>query len=324
MMPTNDNSSKKIIAVIGSTGMQGGGLVQAMLKDNDKSPFQVRALTRNPDKESAVALREAGADVVAFDMDGRVEEMAKALVGVHGLFVVTNYWEHFDQDRESKQAQAVIEAGEMAGVKHYVWSTLEDTSPFFDSLPEAQRPQKINGMYVPFFDVKEQTNKHFPKEKSTMLYTSAYLQDLYNYGWIKEGTFVANLENAKLPVIAAEDIGKATYGIFKAGDEYLGKTVHLATDRLTGHELMAIASEVLGKPFGFQNVTHKTYVDKEALISRLIGNMLEYMRLNPKYSAALDPAEANDLTNGGLVSVRAFFEAHKKEMLAVGPKEIEV
>jgi len=318
-----NNNHKKIIAVIGSTGKQGGGLVRAMLHDKEQSQFLVRALTRNPDKEEAAALREAGAEVMAFDMDGSPKEMAKALKDVHGLFVVTNYWEHYDQDRESKQAQAVIEAGEMAGVKHYVWSTLEDTSPFFDSLPETQRPPKINGTYVPFFDVKEQTNKLFPQEKSTMLYTSAYLEDLYNYGWVTEGTFVANLDDAKLPVIAAEDIGKATYGIFKAGDEYLGKTVHLAADRLTGHELMSIASDVLGKPYQFKNVTHETYFNQGTPGAKLLGNMLEYMRMNPKYSEALDPIEAKELTNDSLVSVRAFFETHKNEMLRVGPKEIE-
>ena len=115
---------KKIIAVIGATGAQGGGLVRAILNDKEESPFSVRALTRNPDKESAKVLRQAGADVVAFDMDSDPIEMSKALENVYGLFVVTNYWEHFDQERESKQAQAVIRAGEIAGVKHYVWSTL--------------------------------------------------------------------------------------------------------------------------------------------------------------------------------------------------------
>lgn len=308
--------SKKIIAVIGSTGLQGGGLVRAMLKDKD-SPFAVRALTRNPDKETAVALRQAGAEVVAFDMDGSPEEMAKSLDGVYGLFVVTNYWEHFDHERESKQAQAVIQAGEMAGVKHYVWSTLEDTTPFFESLPKEQRPNKINGTYVPFFDTKNQTNKFFPQEKTTILYTSAYLEDFCNYGWIKNGTFFANLGSAKLPVIAAEDIGKATYGIFKAGEKYIGETVYLAVDRLTGTEAMELASEVLGEPYKYESVDHATY----ATDNNLIANMFEYMRLNPKYSQVLDPAQTKELTGGDFVSVRAFFESHKEKMLALGPKK---
>ena len=116
---------KKIIAVIGATGAQGGGLVRAILNDKEASPFSIRALTRNPNKETAEVLRQAGADVVAFDMDNSDPiEMSKALENVYGLFVVTNYWEHFDQERESKQAKAVIRAGEIAGVKHYVWSTL--------------------------------------------------------------------------------------------------------------------------------------------------------------------------------------------------------
>lgn len=316
------SDNKKIIAVIGSTGLQGGGLVRAILNDPE-SPFTVRALTRDPDKESSVALREAGADVVAFDMDGDdTEEMAKALDGVYGLFVVTNYWEHFDQERESKQAQAVIHAGDMAGVKHYVWSTLENTAPFFETLPEDQRPPKINGTYVPFFDMKEQTNKYFPHAKTTMLYTSAYLEDFLNYGWINEGTFVANLDDIKLPVIAVEDIGKSAYGIFQAGDKYLGKTVHVAGDRLSGDDLMEIASDVLGLPYKYKNVDHATYFNQDAPGAKLLGNMFEYMRMNPCYSEALNPMEAKELTNNNLVSVRAFFDSNRDKMLPLAAKSV--
>ena len=309
---------KKIIAVIGSTGAQGGGLVRAILDDKD-SPFSVRALTRNPNKESAKVLSQAGADVVAFDMDGDVIEMSKALKGVYGLFVVTNYWEHFDQERESKQAQAVIRAGEIAGVGHYVWSTLDDTSKFFDNkLPEDQRPPKIDGMYVPFFDMKTQTNQYFPKDKTTMLYTSAYLEDFYN-GWVSNGTFTANLDDAKLPVIAAEDIGKSTYGIFKAGNEYLGKEVHLATACMTAKELTKIATDTIGTKFTYKNVDHTMYRKRQDLgrAAPLYANMFEYMRLNPGYSKSLSTGETEKLTSGTLISVRKWFEENKDKMLQV-------
>ena len=315
---------KKIIAVIGATGAQGGGLVRAILNDKEASPFSVRALTRNPDKESAKVLRQAGADVVAFDMDSDPIEMSKALENVYGLFVVTNYWEHFDQERESKQAQAVIRAGEIAGVKHYVWSTLDDTSKFFDKQSEDQRPPKIDGMYVPFFDMKTQTNQYFPKDKTTMLYTSAYLEDFYN-GWITNGTFTANLGNdAKLPVIAVEDIGKSTYGIFKAGDTYLGKTVHLATACLTGKELMQIASDAIGVKFNYKNVDHTMYRKRQDLgrAAPLYANMFEYMRLNPNYSKSLSTNEAEKLTSGTLISVRKWFEENKEKVLQVASAEV--
>ena len=124
------------------------------------------------EQASAIALKEAGAEVVAFDMDSEPTEMASALHGVHGLFVITNFWEHFDYEREIDQVKNVIKAGEMVGVQHYVWSTLEDTRPFFDSLEENERPPKIKGTYVPHFDGKGNANDLFPKEKTTILYTS--------------------------------------------------------------------------------------------------------------------------------------------------------
>lgn len=306
---------KKIIAVIGSTGLQGGGLVRAILND-PTSPFVVRALTRDPTKEAAVALSAAGANVMKFDMDGPVDAMAQALEGVYGLFVVTNFWEHMDRAREMKQAQAVIQAGEKEGVQHYLWSTLEDTTLFFEQVPPEDRPPKIDGTYVPFFDAKGQTNQFFPQAKTTIIYTSAYLEDFYNFGWISDGVFVANLDSIKLPVIAVEDIGKSVYGVLKAGDRYRGETVYLATDRLTGDEFMEIASEVVGVEYQYKMVDRDTYANK---IMPLVANMFEYMRQNPAYSAALDPVQAHQLTGGDYTTVRDFFARHKDKIAALGP-----
>lgn len=156
--------SKKVIAVIGSTGLQGGGLVRALLKDQDSS-FAVLALTRNPDKDSAKEVAKAGAEVTAFDMDGSLDDMARALQGVYGPFVVTNYWEHFDQDRESKQVRAVIEAGEMAGVQQYVWSTLEDTTSFLTACQSLNVLPRSTETTFPSLMSRAKPTKSFPKTR---------------------------------------------------------------------------------------------------------------------------------------------------------------
>jgi len=111
MEPTN----KKLIAVLGATGQQGGAVIRALQAGNQ---FQVRALTRNPAKH-----RELADEVVEADLN-RPETLASAFKGAHGVFLVTNFQEH--GAAELKQAAAAVRAAKDAGVKHFVWSTLPD------------------------------------------------------------------------------------------------------------------------------------------------------------------------------------------------------
>jgi len=110
------SNNKKLIAVIGATGQQGGGVVSA-LQASDQ--FKVRALTRDSGKH-----RELAEEVVEADLY-RPETLKAAFEGAHGVFLVTNFWAHGGTD-ESKQATAAIRAAKEAGVKHFVWSTLPD------------------------------------------------------------------------------------------------------------------------------------------------------------------------------------------------------
>jgi uncharacterized protein YbjT (DUF2867 family) len=111
-MATTD---KKLIAVVGATGQQGGAVVRALRATNQ---FKVRALTRNPAKH-----RELADEVVEADLN-RPETLASAFKGAHGVFLVTNFQEH--GAAELKQAAAAVRAAKDAGVKHFVWSTLPD------------------------------------------------------------------------------------------------------------------------------------------------------------------------------------------------------
>ena len=91
-------AEKKVIAVLGATGAQGGGLVRAILADGD-SPFTVRALTRDASSDKARALAEMGAEVVEADVSDR-ESLERAFEGAHGAFCVTFFWEHFSPAQE--------------------------------------------------------------------------------------------------------------------------------------------------------------------------------------------------------------------------------
>ena len=110
-----DSTNKKVIAVVGATGQQGGAVVRALRAGNQ---FKVRALTRNPAKH-----RELADEVVEADLN-RPETLKSAFAGAHGVFLVTNFQEHGAE--ELKQATAAVRAAKDAGVKHLVWSTLPD------------------------------------------------------------------------------------------------------------------------------------------------------------------------------------------------------
>ena len=110
-----DSPNKKIIAVVGATGQQGGAVVRALQAGNQ---FKVRALTRNPAKH-----RKLADEIVEADLN-RPETLASAFKGAYGVFLVTNFQEQGTS--ELKQATAAVRAAKDAGVKHFVWSTLPD------------------------------------------------------------------------------------------------------------------------------------------------------------------------------------------------------
>src|SRR5688500_5088781 len=233
-------ADKKIIAVTGATGTQGGGLVRAILADPN-SGFAVRAITRDPNKDTAKALAAAGAEVVKGDLDD-VESLKKAFAGAHGVYGVTNFWEHFSGEKEITQAKNIAEAAKAAGAKHVIWSTLEDTRKLM--WPDDKRMPMLQGKYrVPHFDAKADANAAFSGLPTSFLVTSFYWDNLYLFGLApkkgEDGTYswTFPMGNAKLPGIAAEDIGKTAYGIFKGGQQYIGKTVGIAGESLSFQEM---------------------------------------------------------------------------------------
>src|SRR6476660_9763671 len=138
-MSTNITKSKnkKLIAVIGATGQQGGGVVRALQASGQ---FHVRALSRDPSKH-----RELADDVIEADLN-RPETLKAAFEGAHGVFLVTNFREKGTD--ELKQATGAVRAAKNAGVKHFIWSTLPSV-------------EAISGgkFHVPHFTGKAKTDR---------------------------------------------------------------------------------------------------------------------------------------------------------------------
>ena len=242
-------ADKKIIAVVGSTGSQGGGLARAILAD-PSGGFAVRAITRDTSKDKAKALAAKGAELVKADIDD-VASLTKAFAGAYGVYGVTNFWEHFSGEKEKTQAKNIAEAAKAAGVKHVIWSTLEDTRKLMK--PDDKRMPMLQDKYrVPHFDAKAEANAFFTGLPVTYLVTSFYWDNLYMFGLApKKGedgqlSWTFPMGTSKLAGIAAEDIGKVAYGIFKAGSQYIGKTVGIFGEALTIDQMGKTLSKVLG------------------------------------------------------------------------------
>jgi uncharacterized protein YbjT (DUF2867 family) len=256
-------ADKKIIAVVGATGSQGGGLARAILADPNGG-FAVRAITRDTNKDNAKALASQGAEIVSANLDD-VESLKKAFAGAHGVYAVTNFWEHFSGEKEKAQAKNIADAARAAGVKHVIWSTLEDTRKLMDA-SDKRMPMLQEKYRVPHFDAKAEADAYFAGLPVTYLVTSFYWDNLYMFGLApkKDDTGVYNwtfpMANSKLAGIAVEDIGKVAYGIFKAGSQYIGKTVGITGENLTINEMGEKLSTGLGiGPVKYNAVEANTY-----------------------------------------------------------------
>jgi uncharacterized protein YbjT (DUF2867 family) len=257
-------ADKKIIAVVGARGAQGGGLVRAIMAD-PSGPFTARALTRDIRSDRAKELRALGAEVVAADVDDEAS-LTKAFAGAQAAYCVTFYWAHMKPERELAEARAMARAAKRAGVQHVIWSTLEDTRKWVP-LSDDRMPTLMGKYKVPHFDAKGEADQLFTEAgaPTTFLVTCAYWDNFIHFGWgPKKGpdgrlALAFPLGTSKLAGIAAEDIGRCAYGIFTKGKEYVGKRVGIAGGHLTGSEMAAGISKALGKEVTYQDIPPEVY-----------------------------------------------------------------
>ncbi|WP_033339761.1 NmrA/HSCARG family protein [Catenuloplanes japonicus] len=278
----------KIIAVVGATGAQGNGLVRAIL-DDPEGGYTVRALTRDATSPKAQELVKLGAEVVQADNYDE-ESLVRAFTGAYGAYLVTNFWAHMSATREQEEAANLARAARTAGVQHVIWSTLEDTR---DHIPASDpRLPTLQDVYtVPHFDAKAEADSLFTSlgVPTTFLRTTAYFDNFAGFGWEPQrdaaGELVLNLPMGagRLSGIAAEDIGRTAYGVFKAGQEYVGKTVHIAGEHLTGSEMAAALSRALGEKVVYRPLSHDEYRALGFPGADEIGNMFQYYTEHTDY-----------------------------------------
>ena len=305
----------KLITVFGATGAQGGGLARAILEDRDGG-FAVRAVTRHVDSDKARALSAAGAEVVAADLDDEAS-LVRAMQGAHGAFCVTNYWEHFSPGKELAQARNLAQAAKAAGIAHAIWSTLEDTRQRVP-LSDDRMPTLMERYKVPHLDTKGEADAFFREAgvPTTFLRTSFYWDNLIHFGMApKPGAdgvleFVLPMDDAKLPGIAAEDIGRCAYGIFKAGDEFIGRTVGIAGEHLSGAEMAAAMARAFGRDVRHASVSPAQYRAFGFPGADDLGNMFQYKRDFESDFRAPRDVEASRRLNPRLQSFAQWLQAN--------------
>jgi uncharacterized protein YbjT (DUF2867 family) len=262
-----------------------------------------------------------GAEVVSADIDNP-ETVKKALDGAYGAYCVTFFWAHFSPEKEIAEVQTMAAAAKSAGLKHVIWSTLEDTrkwSPLSDP-----RIPTLHGKYkVPHFDGKGESNHFFIDAgvPTTILLTSFYWDNFVSFGMGPrkgpDGKLAITLpmDDKRLPGIAAEDIGKCAYGIFKRGNEFIGKTVGIAGEHLTGAQMAAGFSELLGQEVRYNAISPDVYRSLGFPGADDLGNMFQFKRdFNEYFCEARDIGFSKSI-NPELQDFKTWLRNHKSAIL---------
>lgn len=312
-------TQKKIIAVVGATGAQGGGLARSILADA-RGELAVRAITRDPDSDKSRALADAGAEIVAADLSDPAA-VERAFAGAYGAYCVTFFWHHMSPEKEREEARVLANAARAAGLQHVVWSTLEDTRRWM-ALDDPRMPT-LQGRYkVPHFDAKGEADEFFRASgvPTTYLLTSFYWDNLIHFGLGPkvggDGKLHFGLPMGDRPLagIAAEDIGRCAHGIFKRGTTLAGQYVGIAGGFLTGTQMAAALGVALGREVVYDAVPFETFRRYGFPGADDLGNMFQFKHdFNDAFCRARS-LETSRALNPRLQSFEQWLAAHAREI----------
>lgn len=260
---------KPIVLVTGATGAQGGSVAQALLASGN---YAVRALTRNASSEKAVALKNAGAEVVQGELDD-IESLKAAMQGCYGVFGVTNFWEHYD--KELQQGKNLVEAVYQSNIQHFVFSSL----PGYKKLSNGE-------LSVPHCDIKAELEEYSKRLqlKATYVHVAFYYENFYLFFPPKKGEdgnfyFGFPQGDTKLAMIAAEDLGPIVLGIFENKEKYIGRVVGAVGENGTCTEYAETMSKVLGQKVIYNYIPREVFASFSFPGAEELANMFDFQRL---------------------------------------------
>ena len=283
----------KLITVFGATGQQGGSVVRGLLAHGG---YKIRGVTRNPDGDKAKALQSQGVEIVKGNLDDQASIEA-AIAGAYGVYLVTNYWEMFDKEREIKQGKLVGDACKKEGIKHLIFSGLELV-------------KDITGRDCPHFDGKGEIEKYL--DSIGIPYTSirlaAYFESLSTSNQIQDDgsfTFVTCMEGP-MDGVSIEDLGPVVAAVLSQPGEFIGKKIGLSGDKLTFDQYMEHIEQVTGATVQLQKLSYEEFAKLGFPGADDTANMFHFYdhgnpdrdialtkRLNPKAKTFREWLEAN-------------------------------
>mmetsp|Transcript_27340 Transcript_27340/g.58495 ORF Transcript_27340/g.58495 Transcript_27340/m.58495 type:complete len:319 (+) Transcript_27340:125-1081(+) len=312
-----EEQDKKVIAVMGATGFQGGSVVEALLSVSDK--FAIRAITRNPDSDKAKALAEKGIEVVKADADDE-ETMVKALSGAYGAFLVTNFWADMSMAHEIEQTDKLQKAAIAAKVEHVVLSTLEDSRPVIEAADDTDTWPVLDEAlksYVPHFDGKGEAGERFlaSEAPTTLLFTSFYYENFINFGMAptKHGedaplAITLPIDDKPIPMNSLKDIGLTVAGILQ-DPSTINTRKGVASAFHTGQEMADFFGKTLGEPVVFNAVSPSVYASFGFPGANDLANMFRFWTtFEPVHR---DVAGVEKLVGGKTDSLAAWIEENK-------------
>jgi uncharacterized protein YbjT (DUF2867 family) len=312
-------ATRRIIAVLGATGAQGGSVARALLGDPSGS-FAVRALSRTPQSEAGRRLAQLGAEVVCADADD-LSSLKQAFTGAYGAYCVTNFWEHGSPDRECAQAASMAEAARCVGVQHVIWSTLEDTRRVIP-LSDKRMPTLMGRFKVPHYDGKGEADDAFRRLSvpTTFFLTSFYWENFIRFPGMglrkdDDGALVLAMPigDKKMPSIAVEDIGLCALGVFRQVCTTMGQTIGVAGAHLTGEEMAAAFTKALGREVRYTDVAPEVYAAWDFPSAPELANMLQFKRdFNDLFCSVRDVERSRQL-NPSLQTFEGWLSRHRGE-----------
>jgi len=246
----------RTVLVTGATGTQGGAVARELLERG----VPVRALTRNPDQPAARELEALGAEVVRGDYDDP-DSLVAAMEGVHGVFAVTDYWEH-GFEAEVRHGRNLLLAAERAGVAHFLFSSVAGADAD-TGLEHFESKYEIEEMLT----------------SSDLDYTILRpVEFMDNWRYSREQLLAGRYVNPRSPTdrhqwIAASDIGFFAGEAFTNPDAWIGRIQPIAGDEKTLAELTTIMSEVFGRPVEHVQVPYDQFAEA---VGHEIANMYRW------------------------------------------------
>lgn len=225
---------KHSILVLGATGRQGGSVAKALLK----AGWNVRALVSDPGKPAALALQEAGVELMRGSFED-METVRAAMKGAHGVFSVLPG--NLAAEQEERYGTSIADLAVESDIAHFVYSS---------GASVGDRPTGVAR-----FDAKPHIEAHIRELPiiATIIRPTIFMEMLVRPGFgLDRGQLLSLIRPEDfIQLTAVDDIGKFVASIFADRERFGGVTMRIASDRLSGHDLEAAMTEVAGRQISY-------------------------------------------------------------------------